>query len=166
MSTTIFVYTMSRQGEVGAWSRYLFPGHVDKFCKFGDDLYIRAGDDVLKVDETASMDYAGDSRNKVFNGIVQWPWLDFGQPGVSKQLIGMDFVSTSTNVQVDLGYDESNQNSFTPAYQTGFGDTVPGTFIPFPILVPSFSIRLTFSSLDFWELQAVNVYLQDQRPTA
>lgn len=163
MSTTVMVYTMSRTGEVGAWSRYVFPFRIDNFCQMGDALYIRAGDDVLKVDESADMDFDGDDRAATFDGIVQWPWLDFGSPGITKQLAGLD-ISTmrAVNVDVQVGYDQRSTSAFTTAYSVP-GDTVPGTFIPLPCLAPSFSLKLTLSSLDFWQLQAVTVYFTDQR---
>ena len=166
MSTTVFIYTMSRTGEVGAWSRYVLPFHVDNFCQMGPNLYIRAGDDVLMVDETADSDFAGDVRAVPFDGVAQWPYLDFGQPGVSKQLLGVDLASTNAvNASVAVGYDQSNPSSFTTPLDIP-GDTVPGTFIPIPVLGPSFSLKLTFSSYDFWQFQAATVYLADQRPTA
>ena len=166
MSTTVFVYTMSRTGEVGAWSRYVFPFNVDNFCQMGEKLYIRAGDDVLMVDEDADQDFAGDVRAQPFDGVVQWPWLDAGQPGVTKQIAGFDIsTSNAPNVDVQIGYNQANKAAFTPSYSVP-GDTVPGTFIPLPVMAPSFSLKLTFSSYDFWQFQAVTVYVNDQRMTA
>jgi hypothetical protein len=166
MSTTVFCYTMSRTGEVGAWSRYVFPFHIDNFCLMGDRLYIRAGRDVLMVDETAATDFEDDDRAQPFDGVIQWPWLDNGQPGVSKQIAGFDLATIgATNVSLEVGYDQSNKNAFTAPY-TIPGDTMPGTFIPMPVLAPSFSIRLTFSSFDFWQFQAITVYVNDSRITA
>lgn len=166
MSTTVFVYTMNRSGEVGAWSRYLFPYHIDNFCQMEDHLYIRAGDDVLMVDETADMDYKDHASAQPFDGVVQWPWLDAGQPGISKQVAGFD-ISTmnATSVEVEIGYDQSNKSAFTTPYAVP-GDTLPGTFIPLPVMAPSISLRLTFSSFDFWQFQAVTLYLNDQAITA
>lgn len=165
-STTVFVYTMSRAGEVGAWSRYVFPFVVDTFCQLGDHLYIRAGDDVLMVDETADVDFADDSRAQPFDGVVQWPWLDFGQPGLTKQFLGVDLSTLNAeSVDVSIGFDQSDTTAFTTPYAVP-GDTVPGTFIPIPVMAPSFSVKLTLSSFDFWQFQALTIYLNDQRMTA
>lgn len=166
MSTTVFVYTMSRAGEVGAWSRYIFPFNIDNFCLMGDKLYIRAGDDVLMVDETAITDFAGDARSQDFPGVIWWPWLDLGQPGVQKQLAGIDIATiNATSVDVEVGYDQTNHDAFTDAYSIP-GDTMPGTFIPLPVAAPSFSIRLTLSSLDHWQFQALTLYIIDDRMTS
>lgn len=168
MSTTVFVYTMNRAGEVGAWSRYEFPFQVDTFTQMGDGLYIRAGDDVLLVDEKADMDFDGDVRAQPFAGVVQWPWLDFGQPGQNKQLIGVDIATINANsasVQLEVGYDQSNKTSFTSPYDIP-SDSVPGTIIPLPVMAASMSFRLTFSSYDFWQFQSMTVYVNDMRITS
>jgi hypothetical protein len=166
MSTTIFVYTMNRTGEVGAWSRYVLPMHVDNFCQMADHLYIRAGDDVLMVDETSDMDYKDHASAQPFDGIVQWAWLDEGSPGITKQMLGLDIATMrAINVEVEIGYDQSDKNAFTDPYSIP-GDTIPGTFIPLPVMAPSLSIRLTFSSFDFWQFQAITLYLNPQAITA
>jgi hypothetical protein len=166
MSSVVYVYTMSRTGEVGAWSRYVFPFNIDHFCQKGDDLYIRAGNDVLKVDQTSTTDFADDIRSQPFTGTVQWPWLDFGQPGQQKQMIGLDVsVSRGSTVVVQLGTNQNSPSAFTAGY-TIPSDTVPGTLIPIPIMAPSISLRLTFSSFDDWQLQSATLYFNDQRLTA
>lgn len=166
MSTTVWVYTMNRSGEVGAWSRYVFPFRVDNFCQLGDDLYIRAGDHVLMVDPSSTMDYKGHPNARPFDGVIQWPWLDFGQPGLSKQLLGVDISAmNASGIEIEVGYDQTNKSAFTTPYMLP-GDSVPGTFTPLPVLAPSFSIRLRLSSYDFWQFQAVTLYLNDQAMTA
>ena len=163
MSTTVFVYTMNRTGEVGAWSRYVWPFHVDNFCQHEGELFIRAGNDVLVVDEDAVFDFAGDERQIPFDGIIQWPYLDFGQPGVKKAFAGVD-VSTinAVNVDIEVGYNQNDPSAFTAPYSIP-GDTVPGMIVPIPLVAESFSLRLTLSSFDRWKLQAVTVYFNDQR---
>jgi hypothetical protein len=163
MSTTVFVYTQNRIGEVGAWSRYVLPMHVDNFAQLDGKLYIRAGDDVVVVDETTAFDFAGDDRQAPFTGVIQWPYLDFGQPGVKKQFAGIDLVMLDQpTVDVSIGYNQNNRNAFTTPF-TVPGDTVPGKIIPIPLVAESFSVKLILSSLDFWKMQAVTVYLNDQR---
>ncbi|MGH2551204.1 MAG: hypothetical protein ACRDHN_17600 [Thermomicrobiales bacterium] len=131
-----------------------------------DRLYIRAGNDVLIVDETADMDFDGDSRAQPFDGIIQWPWLDLGEPGVNKRIAGMDIATMRANsVAVEFGYDQTDKFAFTPSYEIP-GDTMPGAFIPFPLVAPSFSVRLTLSSLDHWQFQSITVYLIDNRMTS
>lgn len=174
-TTNVFVYTMNRVGEVGAWSRYLFPFVIENFCQNGNDLYIRCntvgqtGSDIVKVDVTAMQDFASDthSRAAYFTGVVQWPWLDFGATGTTKKMDGIDVVATSTggSASISIGYDQSNTSRMTTPFSIA-ADSLPGNFIPIALMAPSFSVSITFSSQYDWQIQAVNVYLQDQRITA
>lgn len=161
MTTTVFVYTMNKVGAVGAWSRYVFPFGIDDFTQLGDDLYIRSGDDILKVDDDVVTDYAGDPREQVFTGLLQWPWLDFGAPGVTKQLVGFDIVGTGPS-QIQIGYDQSAKGVFTEAF-TIPADSVPGMMIPLPVMAPSMSVKLTYPGGQKWQFNALNVTLSDMR---
>lgn len=156
MSTTTFVYTM-RPGKPGAWSRYVFPFDIEGFAQLGDALYIRAGDAIYRVDEAALDDDGVD-----FSGVVQWPWLDFGQPGVTKSLEAFDYVGTGQAPSVAIGYDQRDTAAFTTAYQLS-GDTLPGTPVPLPISAPTLSLKLTFAGGAAWEVQEVNLYLDDAK---
>lgn len=169
-TTTIFVYTMSRIGEVGAWSRYLIPVVLQDFCQNGDALYFRAvqanGDVVLfKVDPGSLLDQltsGGGTTTADFTCIVQWPWLDLGQPGQSKQMLGLDFVVTiaSGTYGMQVGYDQNSSSAFTTSYQLS-GDTYPGMFVPFAVMAPSMAMRLTLTGSTNWSIQEVNLYFGD-----
>lgn len=174
-TTNVFVYTMNRVGEVGAWSRYLFPFVIENFCQNGNDLYIRCntagqtGSDIVKIDVSAMQDFASDTHGRAayFTGVVQWPWLDFGTTGTTKKLDGIDVVATSTGgtANISVGYDQSNTSRMTTPFAIA-ADTLPGNFIPIALMSPSFSVSITFSSQYDWQIKAVNVYVQDQRITA
>lgn len=160
-STTVFVYTMNKVGSVGAWSRYVFPFPISDFAQLGDGLYIRSGDDVLRVDPDSVVDFQGDPRQSTFEGIIQWPWLDMGSPGVTKQMVGFDIVGTGT-ASIQIGYDQSNKDIYTAAFQVP-ADSVPGMLIPLPIMAPSMSVRLTYAGGQKWQFNALNVMLNDMR---
>lgn len=152
----IYVYTMN--AGKGKWSRYTFPFSVDAFAQLGNDCYIRHGDVVSKVDESAVADeVAGAPVN--FDGIVQWGYLDLGSPGTTKMLDGFDIVGTG-NPSVAIGYDQTDMSRFTPAYAIG-PDTVPGAIIPMPVAAPSFSVKVTYPGGQKWSLQSVQLYLDD-----
>lgn len=171
-SCTVYVYTINQFGQVGKWSRYTFPFVIEAFAQLDDDLYIRSGDELLRVSDDAWMDQqAGGGEIPITGfpipGTVQWPWLDFGQPGVSKQLVGFDIVGSGAP-SMSIGYDQTNDAAFTPPFAIP-GDTVPGMVIPLPVMAPSLSLRITYTRDDnnkTWQLQAANLYLQDQRLTA
>jgi hypothetical protein len=160
MATEVFVYQMTSIGGVGAWSRYLFPFDIQAFARLGEDLYIRAGDDVLKLSRAATgFDFVGDSRQQEVVGTVQWPWLEFGQFGRLKRMIGFDVVADGRGT-VSFGTDQSNLTAFTSGV-TVPADTVPGMLIPMPLMAPSISAKVTFEG--DWQLKGLNVHLVDQR---
>lgn len=164
MATTVFIYTLNQVNTPGKWSRYIFPFPIDAFVRLGDDLYLRSGDDFLRVDEDAVQDYVGDPRAVNFQGIVQWAWLDDGSPGVLKMWQGVDIVGQGTP-QVSIGYDQTNVNAFTTPY-TVPPDSVPGMLIPIPVMCPSASVKITYAGGEKWKLQGVNLWLDDMWPTA
>lgn len=159
MSTQVFVYSMTQTGKVGAWSRYIFPFSVDAFAQLGNDLYIRNGDVVSIVNEDAVADDV-DGLPVEFGGTVQWPWLDFGQPGVTKMLEGFDIVSTGLP-SVSIGYDERNPAAYTDPYAVD-ADTLVGGIIPLPVMGPTFSVKVDFAPGEKWQLQSVLLSLFDQ----
>ncbi|KRG39095.1 hypothetical protein ARC78_14850 [Stenotrophomonas pictorum JCM 9942] len=166
--THVFVYTMTRIGQVGAWSRYEFPFVVEDWAIAGDSLYLRSGDHVHRVDETVLGDevMVGDDPPVPtvvpFPGLIRWPWLDFGQPGVTKMLYGFDVVGTGA-VSVSFGIDQSNGGLFTPGYPVP-ADTVPGMVIPMPLAAASLAVELRYDGSEQWQWNALQLYLQDSRP--
>jgi hypothetical protein len=164
MSSTAFVYTMNKVGAVGAWSRYVFPFPIQDFTQLDDHLYIRSGNDVLRLDDGVITDFAGDPRELGFDGLIQWPWLDMGMPGITKQMVGFDLVGNGV-ASIEFGFDQSQKGYFTDPYEVP-EDTVPGMIIPMPLMAPSFSVRLTYEGGQAWKFDALNVYLNDSRMTA
>ncbi|WP_282275199.1 hypothetical protein [Stenotrophomonas sp. PS02297] len=171
----VFVYSMTRMGQVGAWSRYEFPFAIDDWAIAGDALHLRSGDFIHLVDEAVIGDEIGTEVNVdggekwkfeivPFKGVIQWPWLEFGQPGVTKILYGFDIVGQA-DVSVSFGIDQSNGGLFTPGY-TVPADTVPGMVIPMPLAAPSLSVRLTYDGSEPWQWNALGLYLQDMRSMA
>lgn len=158
-NSTTYVFTI-RPGKGGCWSRYIFPFVIDNFAQLGNDLYVRHGDSVSIVDEDSVSDYTEDGA-LTFEGLVQWPWLDFGQPGVTKMLRGFDVVGSGVP-SVSVGYDQRNVAAYTTPYRIP-ADTVPGGIIPMPVSAPSVSMKVEFEGGTKWNLQAVMVYLQNKR---
>lgn len=156
-----FVYTMTRIGQVGAWSRYVFPFGVNDWAIAGDHLYLRSGDMIYQVDEEVVGDEVAPGDIRLFEGVIQWPWLDFGQPGVTKMLYGVDMVGKG-EVSLQIGYDQSAGGVFTDPY-TLPADTVPGTVVPLAMSAPSMSIKLTYDGSVQWQFNAMQVYLADNR---
>lgn len=151
--TSVHVYSMARAGQMGAWSRYEFPFAVEAFAQLGDDLYIRHGDQISVVSEAATHDEVAGVALR-FPGVVWWPWLDFGTPGVTKMLQGVDYVGTGQAPSIAIGYDQRSDQAFTPPYDLP-NDTLPGGLIPIPVSAPTLSVRLAFAGGERWNVQSV-----------
>ena len=152
---TVFIYTMNRGVQGGAWGRYVFPWTIEHFTHLENTLYMRHGDDVSFAVEGGLDD---DGNN--FPGVIQWPWLDFGQPGVDKHLEGFDIISKGTS-SIQFGTKQTDLNAFTPLFAVPV-DTVEGEIIPTPIDFPSLSVKLTYDGGFAWQWNALSLWLQEE----
>lgn len=143
----VMVYTLNQIGQIGAWSRYVFPYAIDDWTQEGNDLYVRDGDTVYRISEDiGACDFIRGGTAAPFDAIIQWPWLDMGRPGVDKQMESFDIVGYG-ECEVEFGYDQSEEGWFTEPYRV-VADSVPGTTIPMPIRAPSYSVRLRYHGWD------------------
>lgn len=150
----IYIYTMNQGGLRGKWSRYRWDYIVEHFAHLRDALFTRSGDTVYEVIEFELYD-----DGVPFTSVLQWPWLDWGEPGVTKMLNGFDLVGEGT-VSAQIGYDQTNLEAFTTEF-TLPGDTYTGGIIPLPMSAPTMSLKLTYSSETNWEWNAGQMYVQD-----
>ncbi len=158
-----FVLTMNGGKKDMSWSRYVFPSAIDDWTVHSNDLHLRSGDKIWRVDDDTLVDDFG-GADVVFIGQVWWPYLDFGALGVTKQLIGFDTVAEGPYT-VSIGWDQTDDTKFTTPYAI-VGDTLPGNVIPIPVSAPSFQLRLDFTGNNAWEWSASTLYLQDWRKTS
>ena len=168
-NTTVFVYTMNRLGSVGAWTRYLFPFEVTDYTVKGNDLYLRHGDIVSRMEQSRESDEMVIDNSVVpvpFDWFIQWPWLDIGQMTVTKRIHGFDIQGTGT-ARVQFGYDQRELGRFTPEYAVP-ADSVPGQVLALPLSAPSVSVKVTFTGSDLVKtgLEAFTLFLDDNRMTS
>lgn len=156
--TDVFVHTLN--GGAGKWSMYDFPFPIEAFAQLGDDLFIRTGDKIVRVVEGLLTDHV-DGDEVEFGGVVQWPYIDLGTPGLSKKLHGFDLVATGAP-SVSFGYDQSNPAAFTTPYAIN-PDTYPGGVIPMPLRAPSLSMKVTFAPGTAWSLNSASLYVTESR---
>ena len=163
-TTDVFVNTMNRQGGVGWWSRYNFPFVITDWVLHGNDLLLRHGDMVSRMDMQTLGDEIAPGVVVPAPGIVQWSFLDFGAPGVEKEMGGFDIVGRG-NPRVSIGYDQRDFGVTTEPYAVD-PDTVPGEIIAMSLTAPSFSVRVDYDGTESWELLAFNFYVNDRRMTS
>lgn len=167
-----YVLTMVGAGQK-TWSRYIFPDSITDWALNGGKLYLRtAGNLIWYFDAGALVDDAG-GANVVFNGVLQWPYMDCGAIGINKILVGLDIIGTG-QVTIQIAFDERDLTTFndnpgfatspgvTPPYTIPLADTMPGMPIPFPLNAPSYSVIYTFPGGQDWSWQASNLFVQDQ----
>lgn len=159
----VFVHTSNRAGEVGAWSRYLFPFQVDDWAIKGDVLYLSSGENIYRLDESAIggdvLEPGGDPVP--FEGVLWLPWLDLGSPGITKRLFGFDIVGEGQPT-IEFGYNQAIPSAFTAPLQIP-ADSVPGQMLPMQLSAPSMSVRIKYDGTTPWHFQALNLVLDDDR---
>ena len=154
MSNEVWIYTMYQGTGRGRWSHYRFPFVIEHFAHLTDNLYMRHGNNVSKAIEHHVYD-----EGVSFDGVIQWPWLDFGAPGRDKMMIGFDNVGDGI-CSIEVGYSQTTIGAFTTSFDIP-ADSEPGQIIPLPVTAPSFSIKLTYNSLQEWEWMALQLYIED-----
>lgn len=164
MRDEVFVYTINRTQNIGAWSRYDFPFQISGYAQLGDEMYVRDGNYVRLLTDSVNYDEmflseALGIQPVYFDSTIQWPWLDFGQPGQDKEMEGFDIVGTGTPT-VQIGYDQRDVNAFTDEY-TVAEDTLSDGMIAMPVTAPTLAVRVIYKGGpgNFWQLNAVNVHL-------
>lgn len=162
-TTEVFVYTIGVRGG-GSWSRYLLPFAVTDWTQLGDDLYLRAGDEVLRVEPGLVFDYADHATKQAgFTGVIETQFLECGAAGVEKFFTEMDIVGTGA-ATIEVMWDQTNRALATAPYLLP-EDTVPGTLVPLGISAPSVALRLTYTAGQAWTFQAMNLYVNDNAVT-
>ena len=165
------------------WSRYTFPDSITDWSLSTGTLYLRTAgnlvweftDESIGVDDNNTITTA--ATPTAFNGVMQWPYLNAGQLGINKMMIGIDIVGTGS-CSIQVGFNQADTSSFndqptfststsvTAPYFVAIDDTVPEEPLPFPINAPSYTVILTFagstSTANAWGWEACNLYLADQ----
>jgi hypothetical protein len=159
----VFVYTLGRPGSIGAWSRYTFPFGIRGRAQLGDSMYLLCDDGyVREITDTVNYDEVAVGEEptfepEYFDGLVQWPWLDFGAPGRDKVMEGFEIVGEGEPT-VSFGYDQRSPAAFTPDYAVA-ADTLSDGMIAMPLTAPTMAVRVKYIGAEdnFWQLYAVNV---------
>jgi len=139
IGTTVFVYTFSRSMKISAWSQYEFAEGFDDIAELNGSLYIRIGDNVYLFDDTASNDYGTDYELR-----IEFPFLDFKEPGILKSITGMDAI-VEGNMDIQFRWDPNDATLITSKIPLS-GDTQAGAVIPVGITSTQIAPVITASS--------------------
>lgn len=150
----LFVYSISRTARIAAWSQYFLSVPVDAFAELGQELYIRSGDAVYRLDEQASTD-----DGTQYEVLIQLPYMDFKRPGNLKQLVGADVVLEGA-CRMSIGFDVRDPDAFTPEIRVK-GNTRPGGTIPVECTGTEFSVRLRNFDNKPFRVDAITLHFHD-----
>lgn len=154
----MYVYSISRTAKIAAWSRYYLPSPVDAFAELGQELYIRCGDNVYKLDTNVHSD-----QGATYELIIQLPYMDLKTPGMRKIIHGADIVMEGT-CEFSVGYDVRNLDAFTDPVQVS-GNTRPGGMVPVGCEGTEFSLKFRNTDDKPFRLDAVSLYYDNLGPT-
>lgn len=147
----LFVYSISRTAKIAAWSRYFLPSSVDAFAELGQELYIRSGDDVFKLDPNT---YTDDGLQ--FEVLLDLPYMDFKSPGQLKHIYGADVV-VDGKCDFSIGFDVRDPDAYTTPVKVK-GNTRPAGMIPVECAGTEFALRFrNYDSAPF-RLDSVTLY--------
>ena len=172
-----FVYVLSQSGQVGAWSRFVFPFAIDDVTHQGDDLFVRDGDTVLRLSEEigacdlyedAGGGDGGGPSGHPFWAEMQTHWLDMGQPGREKSLDSFDLIGYG-KAEIAFAYAQEAPDVITGPIKVN-PDTLRGDTVPIPLTAPSLSVRIRYSGWDpndpdtdinrYWGFNALGIYMR------
>lgn len=150
----VYVYTFSRTSKIAAWTRYELPVSVEYAANLGGTLYIRSGDTIYKVDDTASTD-----DGTPFSVDIQMAFQSCQAPGVNKQFHGFDAVlegSADISHRMDPNNDTVESDAITVT-----GDTRVGQVYPCGIVTTSIAPVIRNSTGTLERFNAIS-YLYDK----
>lgn len=105
---TAFVYSFSRTGKLSAWSVFTLPFSVDDATILNQELYVRSGNDVYKVDATVFKD--GASSIPLVDVLMYYQ--DANRPDVLKQFMGFKSIGKgSPTVSFKFAADDQDLES-------------------------------------------------------
>lgn len=153
----MLVYTHSRASKIAAWSRYTFAalgGRISAMAEGAGDAFFRCDDTIYMLDATNYMD-----DGKVFNVVIQLPYLDLKKPGRLKRLYGIDLVMEG-DARISVGWDSRDETAFTPAVEVS-GNTRAGEIIPMECTGTEFSIKVVNSDAKPFRLDSITIHFDD-----
>jgi hypothetical protein len=110
---TAWVYSFSRASKLSAWSKFTFEITVDDATVLNQQLYVRSGDDVYRVDPDVYKDGASD----IPLVDVQMFYQDAKRPGVLKMFMGLDTIGQGTSTISFKFFDEDGAEHETQGYE-------------------------------------------------
>lgn len=153
MGSYAYVYSYSRSSKISAWSIWTFPLAVDAVAEYEARLYLRCGDDLYVLDDTAYTD-----DGVPIEVVAELPFLDMRKPGVLKQFTGVD-VAAEGGLRLRFRFNPAQPDQATPFLNLS-GDTRPLPRIPVEVVSTNLALEVRHDDGRFFELAALTVYFE------
>ena len=147
----MFVYTVSRTAKIAAWSHYFLPSEIDAFAELGQEIYLRCGDEVFRLDQERH-----DDDGVWFEVLIDMAYMDLKTPGQLKRIWGADLVMEG-ECEFSVGYDMREPDAYTPPVLVR-GNTRPGGMIPVECCGTEVALRFRNYNGDSFRLDAVTLH--------
>ena len=152
----VHTYTFSRTMKISAWAKNTYGITIEDFAELDGTLYVRAGDDVYKVDDSVFTD-----DGALFEMIIEMPFLDFKKPGVLKQIVGVDAV-VKGDVDLQLGWlDPDDGTTLLTDKVSLSGVTAPGDMTPIEATATAFAPLFTSTSDEEVQIDSITFYYEE-----
>lgn len=152
-----WVYSFSRSAKIAAWSEYDIGFAPDDVATLNNKLYLRSGDVVYEVDPAT---YADDGQPFLVE--VELPYLDAKTPGILKQWIAMDSVSTGT-MGVSFRFKANDVELITDEVEMS-KDTRPEDLVPIELCATALAPRFTHQANEEFQLDLLTLIYEDLGP--
>lgn len=146
----VWAYTFSRSSKIACWSEYVFPIKIKAITSHAGKVYLR---DVDRLFEVSATQYTDNST--LIDVEVQMAFQDAKQPGVAKQVWGMDVVA-SGEPTISFKYDPRDQAKESISMVIP-GDTRPGDVLPVEIVAPAIAPVFRHSKNEALSIDALSL---------
>lgn len=150
----VWAYSFSRTAKISAWSDFRLPFDVDDATVLNQDLYVRTGNDVYKVNDAIYKD--GVSSIPLVD--IQMFYQDGKAPAVLKQFVGMDVIGIGTPT-ISHRFAADNQTLETAGVEYP-AVTEPGALHPVELLTTRIAPHITHQKDEEFEISALMLHYE------
>jgi len=154
--TTVWVYSFSKTAKLSAWSKFTLPYSIDHATILNQQLYLRSGDLVFRVDGSVYKDY-GPSIPLMD---VLFYYQDADRPGVLKQFMGMDVMGLGQMTISHKFFDEAGAERETQEYEYQ-AITEPGPLHPVELCATRIAPHIQHQRDEECELSQINFFYEN-----
>lgn len=152
---TAWAYSFSKTSKLTAWSKFSFPFAIDDAAVLSQELYLRSGNDVYKVSQSAFKDGA----QSIPLVDVQMYYQDAARPNVMKQFIGQKHICKG---QPTVSYltDASSQTVESAGYELP-AVTEPGAIYPVELCATRIAPHYQHQKDEAFEISLVSLIYEN-----